>query len=89
MLKMKEVLDYVPSMDTVANDFIQHLSSRQSDNHEIKDLDKELFKWAMECKIYSVETRINTSMDIIDKAQFCTQKRNSVNFQILNFQENC
>ncbi|XP_061192018.1 cytochrome P450 10-like [Saccostrea echinata] len=48
MLKMKEVLDYCPDMDQVANDFTDHLSSLRNQNNEIVGIEKELFKWSME-----------------------------------------
>ncbi|OWF55008.1 cytochrome P450 10-like isoform X2 [Mizuhopecten yessoensis] len=48
MLKMKEVLDYCGSMDTVAEDFVQHLKDRSTTKHEVPVLEKEIFKWAME-----------------------------------------
>ncbi|XP_063428230.1 cytochrome P450 10-like [Mytilus trossulus] len=48
MLKMKEVLNYCGEMDTVADDFMQHLASRRDNHHEIQGLETDIFKWAME-----------------------------------------
>lgn len=50
MLKMKEVLDFCTDMDKVAEDFISHLNIFRNPQNEIVDLEKQLFKWSMECK---------------------------------------
>ncbi|KAK6179576.1 hypothetical protein SNE40_011903 [Patella caerulea] len=48
MLKLSEVQDYCQPMDVVANDFIKHLGVSRDANGEVQQLDKQLFKWAME-----------------------------------------
>ena len=50
MLKMKEVQEYCGSMNDVADDFIQHINDVRNSESEVADLDKELFKWSMECE---------------------------------------
>jgi hypothetical protein len=50
MLKMKEVMDYCKNMDTVADDFITHISSLRNQQGEVVGIERECFKWAMECK---------------------------------------
>lgn len=50
MLVLKEALDFCEPMNEVGNDFVQHLSDIRKDNAEIVGLEKELFKWAFECK---------------------------------------
>jgi hypothetical protein len=49
MLKIKEVLDFCTDMDSVAGDFTTHLSNLRNDQHEVLGIEKEIFKWAMEC----------------------------------------
>lgn len=47
---MKKVLDFCTDMDKVAEDFISHLNIFRNPQNEIVDLEKQLFKWSMECK---------------------------------------
>ncbi|ESO92641.1 hypothetical protein LOTGIDRAFT_233081 [Lottia gigantea] len=48
MLMLNEVQDFSQPMNVVANDFITHLSSSRDASGEIQQLDKQIFKWAME-----------------------------------------
>ena len=50
MLRPKEVLDYVPQMNIVADDFMARLKRVRTSQGHVVDLEKELFKWAMECE---------------------------------------
>lgn len=50
MLKLKDVLDFCVPMNEVGDDFVTHLSNARQQNDEIVGLEKELFKWAFECK---------------------------------------
>jgi cytochrome P450 family 49 subfamily A len=50
---MKEALDFCVPMSHVGNDFVDHLKSVRQENNEIVGLEKELFKWAFECKFIS------------------------------------
>lgn len=51
MLKMKEVFDYCTDMDEVARDFTDHLSTLRNQQNEVVGIEKELFKWSMECEL--------------------------------------
>ena len=51
MLKMKEALDFCGPMNDVGNDFMEHLADIREANNEVNGLEKEIFKWAFECKI--------------------------------------
>ena len=56
ILPPKEVADYIPALSEITDDFIERLKRlRGSPNveHEIPDLDKELFNWSFEsiCRI--------------------------------------
>lgn len=48
---MKEALDFCGPMNEVGNDFMTHLTEIRQSNNEIVGLEKEIFKWAFECKI--------------------------------------
>ena len=50
MLKMKEALDFCGPMNEVGNDFMKHLTEIRQPNGEITGMEKEIFKWAFECK---------------------------------------
>ena len=50
MLKMKEALDFCEPMNEVGNDFMKHLTDVKQPNNEVVGLEKEIFKWAFECK---------------------------------------
>lgn len=52
MLKMKEVSEYCKSMDEVADDFIVHISCIRNQQGEVIGIEKECFKWAMECETF-------------------------------------
>ena len=51
MLRPKEVQAYIPGMDEVAEDFINRLAAVQNQDGRIDQLETEMFKWAMECKM--------------------------------------
>lgn len=51
MLKLKEVVNYCDSMDEVGNDFVKHINDLRTTENEVDGIEKELFKWAMECKL--------------------------------------
>ncbi|KAL5022074.1 hypothetical protein ScPMuIL_001229 [Solemya velum] len=48
MLKLKEVANYCGPMHEVATDFVQHLSNVSGPTDDVKGIQGELFKWAME-----------------------------------------
>ena len=50
MLKMKEALDFCEPMNEVGNDFMKHITDIRQPNNEVIGLEKEIFKWAFECK---------------------------------------
>lgn len=50
MLKMKEVMDYCTNMDKVADDFLVHISNMRNQQGEVVGIERECFKWAMECE---------------------------------------
>lgn len=50
MLKMKEVSEYCTSMNKVADDFIIHISRLRNQHGKVVGIEKECFKWAMECE---------------------------------------
>ena len=50
MLKLNEVASFAPEMAQVADDFVTRLDAVRDAESEVPHLDKELFKWAMECK---------------------------------------
>lgn len=50
MLKLSEVSRVSENVGEVADDFIQRLSALRDSTGQVPDLDKELFKWAMECR---------------------------------------
>ena len=56
MLKMKEALDFCIPMSDVGNDFVDRLKTMRKNNNEIVGLEKELFKWAFECKLIKLHT---------------------------------
>ena len=51
MLKLSEVANFAGQMSQVADDFVTRLESIRDGESEVPQLDKELFKWAMECKL--------------------------------------
>ena len=65
MLIMKEALDFCEPMNEVGNDFIQHLSDVRKGNNEIVGLEKELFKWAFECKYLLVPESLVKLLNMI------------------------
>lgn len=50
MLKLKEISNFSEQMAEVADDFVGRLGHVRDQQQEVKGLEKELFKWAMECK---------------------------------------
>ena len=58
MLKMKEALDFCGPMNEVGNDFMKHLTDIKQPNNEVVGLEKEIFKWAFECKFVLLCTPI-------------------------------
>ncbi|MEW8546210.1 MAG: hypothetical protein AB2693_22050, partial [Candidatus Thiodiazotropha sp.] len=54
MLKMKEALDFCGPMNEVGNDFMKHLAEIRQPNGEITGMEKEIFKWAFECKYWLI-----------------------------------
>ena len=63
MLKMKEALDFCGPMNDVGNDFMKHLTDIRESNNEVVGLEKEIFKWAFECKILPSVVRMWKSVD--------------------------
>lgn len=53
---MKEALDFCIPMSDVGNDFVDRLKTMRKNNNEIVGLEKELFKWAFECKLIKLHT---------------------------------
>ena len=54
MLRPKEVLDYVPQMNTVADDFMARLKRLMTSSGHVADFQNEVFKWSMECKAENI-----------------------------------
>ena len=50
MLRPKDIRDNLENFNSVTWDAIEHLVSIRGGDMEIPDLDKELAKWATECK---------------------------------------
>lgn len=50
MLRPKDVRDNMDNFTAVTRDAIEHMVSIRGIDMEIPDLDKELAKWATECK---------------------------------------
>ena len=50
MLKIKEVADFCEDMSDVAEDFTKYLLERRNEKNEVVGIEKEIFRWAMECK---------------------------------------
>ena len=50
MLKLQAVAPFCQPMNTVANDFTQRLQDVRDTQGEVQGLEKEIFKWAMECE---------------------------------------
>jgi hypothetical protein len=50
MLKLQAVAQFCPSMDAVAEEFATRLQEVRDAQGEVQGLEKEIFKWAMECK---------------------------------------
>ena len=50
MLKPQAVAQYCQPMNTVAEDFSQRLQQLRDSQGEVRGLEQEIFKWAMECK---------------------------------------
>ncbi|XP_013406758.1 cytochrome P450 10 [Lingula anatina] len=49
LLVPKEVQQYIPSMNTVTDDFVQRLQQiRNHENGEVENMEHEMFKWALE-----------------------------------------
>ncbi|RUS78676.1 hypothetical protein EGW08_013564 [Elysia chlorotica] len=48
MLKLSEVASFAGEMGQVADDFVSRLETVRDGDSEVQNLDKELFKWAME-----------------------------------------
>jgi len=53
MLPLSEVQQYVDPMDSVATDFVTRLRHVQAVSRDsvIQNLEYEVFKWALECKL--------------------------------------
>ena len=51
MLLPKEVQQYSSAMNGVSADFVNRLQNIADSDSEVKNLEMELFKWAMECKL--------------------------------------
>ena len=50
LLKPKEVIAHVPSMDEVGTDFMKELHKIRPSDGIIENLEYQIFKWSMECK---------------------------------------
>ena len=50
MLRPKDIRDNLENFNSVTRDAIEHMVSIRGADMEISDLDKELAKWATECK---------------------------------------
>ena len=49
-LRPKEVIEYIGPMNEVSNDFMKRLISLRTNDGTVPNLEREMFKWAMECK---------------------------------------
>ena len=67
MLRPKDVRDNMDNFTAVTRDAIEHMVSIRGIDMEIPDLDKELAKWATECKCLLL-SRLNKTRQ--DKAMF-------------------
>ena len=50
MLKLKEISNFSSEMGEVSDEFVNRLGRITDDKSEVPSLERELFKWAMECK---------------------------------------
>ena len=50
MLMPKEVLNYLEPMNEVASDFVNRLHRIRGADGRIKNIENEVFMWAMECE---------------------------------------
>ena len=57
MLRPKDVRDNMDNFTAVTRDALVHMVSIRGIDMEIPDLDKELAKWATECKCLLLSTR--------------------------------
>lgn len=53
-LKPKAVLEYLSSMNDVANDFTEHLKHTVDSATYTPNLELIIFKWALECMYYLI-----------------------------------
>lgn len=53
MLRPKEIEQYNPQLNAVTSDFVQRLDSIRMTDNKVYGLEMEIFKWAMESKIFN------------------------------------
>ena len=63
MLRPKDVRDNMDNFTAVTRDAIEHMVSIRGTDMEIPDLDKELAKWATECKCLLLSRQDKTRQD--------------------------
>ena len=56
MLLPKEVLNYLEPMEEVATDFVSRLHNVRCSDGRIKNIEMEIFMWALECEYSCNET---------------------------------
>ena len=52
MMRPKEVTVYLPSVEQVVNDFIEHIKTIKNTRGEIHNFRLEAAKWNLECKFF-------------------------------------
>lgn len=49
MLKLAEVVEFMPDMDRVAQDMVKYIGEDRNKKDIVPDMSPILFKWALEC----------------------------------------
>ena len=53
MMRQKEVEPFLPSVDPVALDFVQHIRTLADPSGQVPDFSTELGRWSLECEFSS------------------------------------
>ena len=55
MMKSQNMLKYIPTMETVSVEMVERIRAIRDHNNEMPDTFlNEMFKWALECKIFII-----------------------------------
>lgn len=54
MMRPKEVLAYTDRVNGVSADFVRKMLGNRDENNTVSDIENEMFKWSMECKLIKI-----------------------------------